>query len=389
MMRANLLKTFNNNIKEKGPMDYWFERLGGKCFINCYTPAPDSTRSLACLYTGKYPKKNGCVKRLTLPALYLKKDILNIFSLFEKYNYPMYFMLNKLYEKVGFFPVRGYRNTQIFYSLGDFLDELKIAVAKNENIFSFIGLNDYHWAVDDYGHNSRGDYYGQMHLSNCFEKIFRKIKPDIFDYIFIFSDHGCKLNEELKREKKIYLINDDRTKIVMFVRKKGCNGIKKVSRLTSIMDVLPTLVDIMDDKNSYSFDGISLFKETQNRYIVIEDQSVFASSVGMIHDLWGVRTDTHFYFSTFYGSILLKVISDNKYEEEKNPDNTLISELQEKIMDVACAYTKNMEENEILVKYRAMSTQRDKYSDGQKRRGGKGFLFRLERRLLRNKYKRW
>jgi len=389
MFRANLLKTFNDGVKKKGLMDYWFERLGGTCFTNCYTPAPDTTRSLACLYTGKYPKKNGCYKRLTIPERYLKKDILNIFTFFEKYDYPMYFMFNKVNEKAGFFPVRGYKNTQIFDSLEVFLDELKISLTKNENIFSFIVLKDYHWAIDDYGHNSLGDYYGQKHLSNCFEMIFNKLTPNNFDYIFIFSDHGCKLYKELKREKKIYLINDDRSKIVMFVRKKGCNDIKKVSRLTSIMDVLPTLVEIIEKKNSYAFDGISLFKEMRSRYIAIEDQSIFTSSVDMIHDLWGVRTDTHFYFSSFNDSILLKVISDNKYEEEKNPDNTLVLKLQKKIKDVACSYTKNMKEHEILVKYGALSTDRYKYSDGQKRKNEKYFVLRLIGKIFKNIYQRW
>lgn len=51
MLRANLLKTFNNNIKEKGLMDYWFERLGGTYFTNCYTPVPDSPRSIDVLPT--------------------------------------------------------------------------------------------------------------------------------------------------------------------------------------------------------------------------------------------------------------------------------------------------------------------------------------------------
>lgn len=48
-------------------------------------------------------------------------------------------------------------------------------------------------------------------------------------------------------------------------------------------------------------------------------------------------------------------------------------------MDVACAYTENMKESEILVKYKAMNTHKDEYSDGQKRRDKKGLLFRLKK----------
>lgn len=389
MLRANLLKTFNDNIKEKGLMDNWFERLGGICFTNCYTPAPDTARSSACLYSGKYPKNNGCCKRLQWPKYYLKLDIFSIFDLFEKYNYLMLFKINKNKEKVGFLPAKKYKNMNIFNDLDECLDDLEEVIDKEENIFSFIALDDYHWAMGDYGANSSGDYYGQKHLSNCFGKIFNRFAPDTFDYIFIFSDHGCKLKEELKTEKKIYLINDARTKIVMYVREKGCEGIKKISSLTSIMDILPTLTRIMDDKTTYSFDGLSLFEKLENRYIVIEDYIGFPPEIGATHELWGIRTDTHFYLCRLSEDVLLKVISENGYSEEKNKDSSLIAEFQVKIGNIACSYYENIRLYKILKNYRTLTEYRDKYSDGEKRMGKNDFLFILKKKILKNKYKRW
>ena len=154
-----------------------------------------------------------------------------MFDLLEKNNYLMFFSVDKDKERVGFLPAKNYENMKVFDDLNEVLDNLEIVIDKNENIFAFISLTDYHWAMDDYGHNSWGDYYGQKHLSNCFEKIFNRFVPDTFDYIFIFSDHGLKLNEGIKTKtkKKIYLINDDRSKIVLFVRKKGCKRIIKKS----------------------------------------------------------------------------------------------------------------------------------------------------------------
>jgi hypothetical protein len=385
MLRANLLKTFNNNIKERGLMDYWFERLGGIGFTNCYTPAPDTPRSLACLYSGKYPKNNGCCKRLHWPKYYLKQSIFTIFDVFEKNNYLMFIGINKDKERVGFLPARNYKNMNVFNDLDECLADLDSVIDKNENIFSFIALDDYHWALDDYGANSRGDYYGQKHLSNFTDKIFNKFAPDTFDYIFIFSDHGFKLRDEQKTEKKIYFTDDARSKIVMFVRKKGCEGIEKMSNLTSIIDILPTLTHILNDKTNYSFDGVPLFDKIQNRYIVIEDYIGFPPKMDAIHELWGIRTDTHFYLTTLSEDILLNVVSENGYREEKRADSSLIAEFQVKIGDISCSYYENMRLRKILKSYEAMKGYRDKYADGEKRRSEKGYLFRLKKKILKNK----
>lgn len=69
MLRANLLKTFNTDIKKRVHRLLVWE-VGGEYFTNCYTPAPDTPRSLACLYSGKYLKemdaREGCISRITI-----------------------------------------------------------------------------------------------------------------------------------------------------------------------------------------------------------------------------------------------------------------------------------------------------------------------------------
>ena len=175
----------------------------------------------------------------------------------------------------------------------------------------------------------------------------------------------------------------------MFVRKKGCKDIKKVSKLTSIIDVLPTLVNIIDSEISYSFDGISLFQEFPDRYLVIEDHSIFKPDLIIIHDLWGIRTNAHFYMCSLSDSVLLNVVRDNEYEEEESPDSSLIAEFQAKIRNIACSYDENMRLYEILRYYKEMAASSYTFSDGRKRMSKRGFLFKLKKRLLRNKYKRW
>ena len=52
MLRANKLNVVNKNNCKPTPFDNWLGNFGGCTYINTYTPAPDTPRSLACLYTG-------------------------------------------------------------------------------------------------------------------------------------------------------------------------------------------------------------------------------------------------------------------------------------------------------------------------------------------------
>ena len=60
MLRANKLKIINTDIKRFTSLDKWLLKFGGTIYKKCYTPAPDTPRSLACLYSGRYPIRNGC-----------------------------------------------------------------------------------------------------------------------------------------------------------------------------------------------------------------------------------------------------------------------------------------------------------------------------------------
>jgi len=368
MLRANLLNTFNSKVKEKSLLDGWFNEFGGNIFTNCYTPSPDSPRSLACIYTGLYPKNNGCCKRLHWPKFFLKSDLVTIFDLFEKKSFPMFIRVNRNEDKLGFLPSKDYQDFNLFYDLDNILNEINKSIGKSTNLFSFISLTDFHWAIDDYGNNLVGNYYGQKHLLNCFRKIFNELNPDMFDYVFIFSDHGFKLKKEIKREKKICLLNDDRSKVVLLIRKKGEKKIRKHNDLTSIMDILPTLEKIINGKSLIKCDGVSLFNQNKDRYIVIEDHSIFAPHINLIHDLWAIRTDTHFYMRDFFEELLLTVVSENEYREEKKTNNSLIEKLNFKIGKISCSYLENLKLHYILKTYKNMYVYRDQYSDGEKRK---------------------
>jgi len=75
MMRTDLLSVYNQNVKDKTSFDLLLEKIGGCIYTNCYTPAPDTPRSLACLQTGLHPYFNGCNTRIKWPKYYVKEEV--------------------------------------------------------------------------------------------------------------------------------------------------------------------------------------------------------------------------------------------------------------------------------------------------------------------------
>jgi hypothetical protein len=230
----------------------------------------------------------------------------------------------------------------------------------------FLDLPDYHLCVDDYASHDVAHEQGTSHLANSFEEFFSDFDPDDFDYVFIFSDHGCKLGRE-GADHQLKFLNDDRSKVVMFVRQKNAHGIEHVDSLTSIMDIYPTLSQLLEPKKKEDSDGISLFSPQEGRLVVLEDQSSFAPSIGGYHDLWGVRSSENFYIQSLSDSILFKVNAVGGYDEIEKPLPCLIQQFTGALEEHACSYVDNLKQVKILNYYHKLKARRGHYSDGRKR----------------------
>lgn len=368
MLRPGMLRSFNSDLKNDEPLDHWLKKIGGTAFTNCYTEGIDTARGLACVYTGKIPKNNGCYKRLHWPGFYLNEGIYTVFDLFDEKRYKTLIKIDEDQAKCGELPDRKYKNTKIVHDLGDFIKNLN-DIKHEKNIFCFLELIDYHWAMDDYGHSIVGNRHGQKHLSNAFDMVFKNADYNIFDYIFIFSDHGCRFDTEISTED-IDLLKDNRSKIVMFVHKKGDADIEKNSSIRALTDILPTLADITHSKIP-AVDGISLFKDVKNRYVVLEDHNTFTNDIQLLNRVWGIRTDKYFYLEDLDSSRLLKVVSDFKYEEVKNPNASMIKDFQNKIKERSSSYKEVKKLHDTQKKYVEFITngciKRETYSDGSRR----------------------
>lgn len=288
LLRINLMNVYDANNSEN-KIDQQIKKWGGTLYTSCYTPAPDTPRSMACLWSGQYPIKNGCDNRMKYPFYFLDNNNPNFLELFMNQGYIVNSYIPETTEKVGILPNCITNQEKYFVSrnLTEFLNTLKI----EDNSITLFNFDDFHWAVSDCYAQKKFVHLGYEKMGEALELIEEKIGIDAFDVMVVFSDHGFKYREEFASNEYFKQLNEDRTKVFMFVHEKGDKKIKYNHKLCSIMDVYPTLCNyahITYDGSKIS--GIDLRDEKEYEYILIEDHKTFSALLTQTIEYWGVRT---------------------------------------------------------------------------------------------------
>ena len=306
MLRPNRFGIYNKDL-EFNEIDKIISRLGGTLYTNCFSPGPDTPRSMACFYSGLYPHLNGCDTRVKYPGKFLKNDVSTIFDIFLKENYETHFFSNPNERKGGLFP-SSISDLEIHnedFDLKKYLEKISL----QQKHLVFLSIPDYHWALGDWGYTSKGEKEAIKETSRSLEIVFNKFDPDDFDHIFLFSDHGFKFSSQFKYESWHEFLNRDRSNIFLLHRKKGDSDISYNDKLSSIKDISNTIDELFSKKNE-----LSLLSEIEREYVVIEDHlSISAPKVNQDVDLWGVMTKDEMYARTLTEAVTVKnnkVISD-------------------------------------------------------------------------------
>ena len=389
MLRPSLLKSFNDNIISPGGMDIVINKIKGTIYTNCYTPAPDTPRGLAALYTGMYPKNNGCTSRIKWPKYYQNKDVKTIFDILFDSGYSTHINISKLEEQTGFLPERLPKDVNVYYSTNDIGKAFKQSVISENNQAYFITLNDYHWSLDELGHNSLGDHHGQRRLKQYLDNLFPSNNYDVVDHLFLYSDHGFMLDSE-RHKSPLFIADDSRSKIVMMTRNRGDTSLMVNRKLTSIIDIYPTIHEILNIKGSPECDGLSLFSDEEHKSIVIEDHKNFSVSLEQLIESWAVRTKDYFYFKNLESDKLFEVRSDNEYALVEGDISQIKQHLEQEIINNSSSYTETSKQYNILKYYENMQRTISDYSTGERRINRKNrFVQMVKIKLFRNKYLRW
>ena len=354
MLRPNMMHSYNKNIK-RYEIDDELDKFGGTKFNNCFTPSPDTPRSLACLWSGLYPERNGCIKRISYPKHYLNENNPTMLEIMSDRGYEFNFFINvdKLYNGVlpRGYETKGYHNKD--QDLQAYLDDIEIG----EKSFTYIDISDFHYANDDYGHHYYGTKIGNQKVSNALKIIRNSLDITNFDLQIIFSDHGHKLIHENKTEPKYKLLNSDRSKILMMLKIKRLDQKEYDNKLCSIMDVFPTVLEIFEVDTVKGLDGISLLSNNEHEHIIAQDHFIFSPQINQDIDIWAVIRKEGFYFRTLEGY---------NFENEQNFIESP-EELDKLIEEKSPSFSEYIKEKEMLAYYKRMASERSIYSDGTPR----------------------
>ena len=288
MVRINLSNVYNN----KNPstrFDAAISEIGGTLYTNCYTPSPDTPRSLACLWSSTYPKFNKCDNRLKYPQFYLEtnEDLLSVlrasgysFNIFLK---PHERNLGEMPLSVAYF---GNYSTEE-ESLSDYLNRLEL----KDNSLTFIGLDDFHEVISDCFARRKYIITAFNLVGEAINLINQKLEIDSFDLTIIFSDHGFKAMEE-NLDSDLKMLGESRTQLLMFSHLKGQKGITYNDKLSSIMDIYPSVLQKCGLSIPNIIHGKNLFdNEDVYEWLLIEDHKNFGVSLGQTIERWAIKTN--------------------------------------------------------------------------------------------------
>lgn len=254
--------------------------------VRCYTPAPDTPRSIACMQTGMLPYFNGCDTRIKWPKYYVHDEITTIFDHAVSQGMDVNVCVEEHYYNTGFFKYAASGHIREFSDIAQFV----AASRQLENALCFVGTPDYHYAMDDIGATSKGISEGHRVIGKLFEDFLIDEFINSFDYMFCFSDHGHSLNTELSNPDKLDLLKDSRTNILMFYRKKDEKELTKDSRLCSITDMYATMESLLGLSDFR--DGLPFTLPPERKELHIEDHSDFKVSPEVMIKQWRYISDT-------------------------------------------------------------------------------------------------
>lgn len=268
-------------------------KIGGTLFEACYTPAPDTYRSMGALWSSCYPAENGCDNRCKRPFEWLKKPE----ETFLEYLLSSGYIFNSYVgawegKNVGLFP-NVYTKYPFNFSTGKFIKEYTKEIFLGNDSFTFLNLEDLHFILDDKSYTLKAYKEGEKKICDLIDSFFEIFPVEQFDEIIFFSDHGFRF----WNEKGGYSLDKRRTNIFLFWHEKNDASLKIDRKLRSIMDIYPTLLNKCGIYYSKSnIRGKDLFGEEYHNELLLEDHTSFYATILDSVNCWGVVTNAGIQF---------------------------------------------------------------------------------------------
>jgi hypothetical protein len=286
MLRANELSTYNKS-KSLTPFDEYLISLGGKSFINTFTPSPDTNRSVPTFlcgvpsYLNNLYKKGSSINFLELPTFL--DELLNFGYTIRLLPYP---------TREGLFPQR-FRNKKFMITGDTLIHNLEKINFLEENTLVFIDLPDAHIFVNDnFSHETSVKKYLSF-LPKMLGKVDESLGFDRFDLLAIFSDHGHHTLFEPLKFNRNDLLDFRRTKILMHLKSKDEDEFTTHDELHSISDFFGTILKVagIDHPVSNQFGNSLLIPGHSRRFVIFEDMYEWYLGISQTPEIWKCITN--------------------------------------------------------------------------------------------------
>ncbi len=303
-------KLANENSNDK--FNKFLKNIGGTIYKKAYTPACETYRSMECFQTGKDIHQILLKER----GLEIPESKVNIKNILKEQNYRTSVIGDVFNLKTGVYNGISDSLQEINYQNNPIkeIEEYLKKEYSQKKILNFIGLELAHEIRDNFG----GEIADNIILEKSgkfLQECFKDISLDNYDYVFIFSDHGYKKS----LNNSIDMIDDDRSNILLFMRKKYEKKLRIDNKLRGIFDIYATLNEILK-LNIKDIKGKSLLSTSGHDYIVIEDYKNWKKNkVGYItsHDVWGIREEKSFYMTDLENEAYFIEDNEKGYKIEK------------------------------------------------------------------------
>ena len=350
MVRVNQLNLFDVS-KPETLLDRKLRKMGGTLFTRCYTPAPDTPRSNACMQTGLYPYFNGCDTRIKWPKYFIKEDITTIFDHANDSGYTINACIRRHTVETGLLKYKDSTKVTFFNDYHDFIENAHIS----NNCLSFVYDPDWHTAITDYHSTDKAFYEGDRVVSKLFEKYITESYYNQYDYVIIYSDHGFQFRKENdSMRSKLELLDDGRNQILLLIRKKEDTSIIRDNRLASMVDLYATIEKLIGKTDCRH--GYSLLEEPRRKILHIEDHQDFRVYPEVMIKQWRIITETY------------DVRTDAK-DYSCGSNAQIIKEIESYLKEYSPKYTEYVKQLTVWKHYSELSNDTsDYYVVGEKRK---------------------
>lgn len=285
MLCSEYLNIGNDKFNETS-IEKYLKEVGGTFYINCYTPAPDTARSAACMWTGKYPRRNGCDGRYKWPRYFLN-DNNDIYTVLKNAGYQIEIFCDYIYYETGLFPPSVVLEDKN-YNFKEFLVENK----KTENLFTFAYIPDLHHMLAGGGYTVRNYNRACDFSKKVIQEIF-ETKGERYDYILLFGDHGFIMDDQ---DADQLCLSGNRTKVGIYIKEKYEREFHIDTKLHSVMDIYPTILDYAGiPYNQDELNAVNL-KNGVHSYVLMEDHKHLSDDIGYPISAWQIVTEKGVYW---------------------------------------------------------------------------------------------